>query len=173
MRHSRNPQGRILITVVLFWLWSEPGYAKIEPYISPGVRIGYVFGKGLSFSGKISLGLAFGEEDKPFNFVNLTYGGKYIFSRKSTDWPHDFSYTEFQVGTVNRDLGAYIGGSFGTYNLDRELLTTGLRYTIFSGALLFGSLEMESFTGVCRLYDFGMAGVLPIPLASKHWNLSF
>ncbi len=145
-------------------------------YLSPGIRIGYTFGQGISFSAKLSLGVAFGVDHLRNNFVNVTFGMKRIFIKESTKlWYNPFTYKEVQFGTLRRDLyPIYIGGSVGVYGeVGGVKSIPGIRWSAFSGFLGFGSVEFESFDGNKVLVDAGIVGVYPLLLPYGNWDLSF
>ena len=164
-----------LLTVSISWAGSSE---KLDAglYISPGIRIGYAYGEGLSLSGKLSVGVAFGTETFRNNFVNVTFGMKRIFVKDQAKiWHSPFTYQEVQFGTLQRDfLPVYIGGSVGIYGeIGGVKNTRGLRWSAFSGLLGFASLEFESFDGSTPLADLGFVGVLPLPIGRDNWQLSF
>ena len=156
---------------IIFIMSVQLASAGWTPYVSPGLRMGYVFGHGLSFSTKISLGLAFGEKDDFNNYVNITFGVKEIRSGKQAiTWPKLYKYTEVQFGTLQKELKGYVGGSLGYYNPTNDQPVAGTRWSACYGVFGFGSLEVESFGKDVTLYDLGAVGVLPIPLILLFWN---
>lgn len=154
----------------------ESGRLDAGLYLSPGVRIGYIWGEGISISGKLSLGVAFGDDYSRNNFVNVTFGMKRIFVKdRSKLWYNPYTYKEVQFGTFQRDLlPVYIGGSLGVYGeIGGVKNNSGIRWSAFSGMLGFASFEFESFERNIPLFDVGIVGVFPVPIDRGNWQLSF
>ena len=124
---------------ILLSPWALPAQ-DIIPYISPGFRLGYVFGEGFTYSLEMTAGLVFpdpalpGDLSRPYN---VSFGGGVQVMPTA---PKRFTYVSLQGGlvfggiTVGRILYEYEGNQY-----------SGTRLGVWGGALVLGSWEYYTF----------------------------
>jgi hypothetical protein len=150
----------ILSTIFIPILLSANG-DKI-PYFSPGLRIGWNFKKVITLDAKISLGIAgIGP-----GFCNVTAGARSAMVNFSHSGFDLFYHVDVQMGgggnsLFDRNSSLIYGGGLGI-GFDKD--GTFPCISIFSGMLLFTTVDMfySKFRGFNT--DLGFQGVLPIPL---------
>jgi len=136
----------------------------IIPYLSPGLRIGWNFKHDITLDAKICLGLT----GVGPGFCNVTAGVRgAMFNFSHSDFDNFFHF-DVQMGGVgnflfDRNNSLIYGGGLGI-GFDRNGAFPCM--SIFSGMLLFTTLDM--FYSKSRGFntDLGFQGVLPLPLKS-------
>ncbi|GAB4180075.1 MAG: hypothetical protein Kow00108_16270 [Calditrichia bacterium] len=147
-----------LIFMMLF-SWISGASAESTPYVSPGIKLNYLPGKGISLGAKLSIGVINDE-----TFVNMTLGTQKLLN-KNTDY--SFRFVEVQGGTstpYNKSTSLISGGGLGImiHNSNGQK-SISPKLNLFSGLLMFGEInvyldEQKKLTG-----NIGLEGVVPLP----------
>jgi len=148
--------------------------SKSFPYISPGLRIGWNFGRGLTISPKISFGINtdynLGDDMK---YYNLTIGFKAPLFRKAKYSYETHKFIEFQAGyTPIPENGLFLGGGLGFmfYKDDKKTKFRPMA-TIDFGWLIFLAFDFVFIEKKKISTDFGLLDIFPIPLSK--WESGF
>jgi len=151
----------------IFCLLLVSGFCKSEerplPYISPGLRIGYEFGRGFTFGGKLSLGISTDPE-----YYNVTVGFRGTTSRKPEHSSDDYYFIQVQAGYPKAESweGPFLGSAgvgialFG----DRGAKRIRPIFNFCYGALLYLDTDIIVLGGSKIRLDFGTLASVPIPL---------
>lgn len=150
-----------VVWVFMLWGSSQLMAKEILPYATFGFRLGWDFQCGMSISPRISVGVT--DFDRGV-FINFTSGMR-KFKRPIIDYS-EFSYFDIQAGAVWKELpGIFFGGGVGflvgSSPEDFKLIP---RSTVFTGFLLFPSIDLTFWSKSKISYDAGLEAVLPIPL---------
>ena len=146
---------KIIVIIALLIISMSPNYAQ-NPYISPGVRVSYTFGKGFSMGMEVTVGV-FGEIT-PYHF-SVAFGNNLIFQEKKS-----ISYIAGQGGYSL--FGASIGKA---YLLEKGEKSSGLRLSLYSGlGFVFLSYELMWFPDYHKQFNsLGVCYKLPIILKDE------
>lgn len=162
-------QLKLFTAFSLLWILilSEPIRAQIGlfPYVSPGIRLGYVLGQGFSFSAEVTAGVFGGwdVEEIPWH-ASIALGRKWIPQK-----PKRLNYISFQGGLL------IFGGSYGKiYYKENGISKTGSRFAPYV-SLGYGHLllnyEILSFPSFSNRYkSFGVWGKFPIVLSEEFYS---
>lgn len=145
---------------ILLILSASVGFARIIPYVSPGITIGYNFdNKCFSIIPKVSLGIA-NWEDTPHFYTNITLGWN-LLTRRTPEFNHsNYLFAELQGGSY------IVGGGFGYAFAKVRGENRWKRYRKYSisiGSFLYINAHMvKTENGTNQ--TLGLQAVLPIPL---------
>ncbi len=146
---------------------------KTLKYVSPGLRIGYEFGRGLTIGFKFSFGI---NTDYDFNnsaYYNITFGVKSPLFRKAK-YPYEkYNFIELQAGYAPfTDNLLFLGGGLGfMFYHDNNKTKFRPTATIDSGCLTFAAFDFILLENRKISTDFGFLGIFPIPF--NKWYLGF
>ena len=106
-------------------------------------------------------------------FVNITWGCKYpVFQDAYVTDPHfeKYDYLDLQAAFMHdpsRTMTLYTGGGAGIiFYKENGILKTAPRITVFSGCIIFPTLDILFLPGHIR-WDPGLQIVAPVPLLMK------
>ena len=141
----------IIYTCLFIFLFSPTKAQVFLPYMSPGIRLGYVFGEGFTWSSEITFGVW---NDSSVWFTSVALGYQHIPKN-----PSSFSYIALQGGFIF--FGLSYGGAF--YK-DEGVSQQGRRLSSFVGlGVGFLSYERLQFSSLDVSYQtIGLWGKLPI-----------
>jgi len=149
----------ILITISNTCIASD----KSLKYISPGLRIGWEFGRGLTISLKISLGINTDPDfdDNP-KYYNITLGSKVPLFRKTKYLYEEYDFIELQAGcTPFKHNGLFAGGGLG-FMFYQDNNKTKFRPMVTFDFIFLENKKIST--------DFGFLGIMPFPLnKGKPW----
>lgn len=155
---------RSIFYVLLFIVLVSPSRAQRNwyPYVSPGVRLGYVFSEGFTWSTEITLGLI--NNDEPI-FTSIALGYQIVPNN-----PTSFTYVAVQ-GAI-WFLGLSVGGAF--YE-DKGVLQIGRRISGFGGIVWgFVSYEYLIFPSLSAKYrTLGVWVKFPYPLSEGGFDMTW
>jgi hypothetical protein len=136
-------------------------------YISPGIRIGWAFGHGVSLGFKASMGVL-----HKGSIYNVTIGKKVALNRRTRSRylsyvNCDLQYGHWLIPSSHVYSTALVGGGMGVGLGHTDSGGTIMRphATVFGGNGLFGTADFLLISRSRTDIDFGVAGVLPIPLS--------
>lgn len=136
---------------------------EILPYATIGFRLGWDSHCAMSLSPRFSVGVA--NFDKGI-FINFTAGWR-KFKRPIISFP-EFLYFDIQAGAVvvlKDDYPIFYGAGAGLLvGSNREDFKIMPRSTVFTGLLLYPSIDLTFWSKSKISYDAGIEAVLPIPL---------
>jgi len=153
--------------IVLIISGSSIASDKSFQYVSPGLRIGWNFGRGLTISPKICFGINtdydFGDDTK---YYNLTIGFKAPLFRKAKYNYEEYSFVELQAGcTPFSENSLFLGGGLGfMFYKDDNKTKFRPMVTIDFGLLIFVAFDFIFIEKKKISTDFGFLGIIPIPL---------
>lgn len=130
---------------------------KPIPYVSPGLRVGYEFGKGLTVGLKISLGV-----NAEGNYYNITLGVRAVSRRDLASRKETYSYYQFQAGTPLNGIHGGGGVGFAVSGKDMERRVDPM-FTLSYGMGLYSELDAVRMPERFRC-DLGVLGIIPVPL---------
>jgi hypothetical protein len=142
-------------------LFIAQGIFAIAPnfYFSPGVRLGWSFGGGLTLGAKISFGVYSHDE-----FANITFGGQNLIFAHAQPRFENHAYADIEGGLLVANA-VYGGGGLGCIFYDRKIgLKVAPRVTSFIGYGLFPTLDLLYVRGLGIKSNLGLQGVVPIPI---------
>lgn len=127
--------------------------------MSPGVRLGYVFGEGFSWNTEISIGF-FNEFDAKFYSIGMGH-------QKIRNIPNQFTYFAIQGG---QELGWSVGR---VYYKEDGLRKKGWRISGFGGVAIgfLSSYQLILPSHAIRYHTIGISGKLPVPFALINKNI--
>jgi len=130
---------------------------KPIPYVSPGLRVGYEFGRGLTLGLKISLGFA-----TEGDYFNITLGVRASSKRDPASREETFSYFQFQAGTPLNGIHGGGGVGFAVSGKEMERRVDPM-FTLSYGVGLYSELDVIRMPERFRC-DLGVLGIIPVPL---------
>ena len=145
---------------ILLVLSASFSYARIIPYVSPGITIGYnINNKCLSIIPKLSVGIA-NVEATPHFYSNITFGWN-ILTRRTPEFNYpSYTFIELQGGSYM--FGGGIGIAYvkekGEYRFKRFP-----KYSLSVGGFLYFNAHIVK-TEYGLNHTLGLQAVLPIPL---------
>lgn len=152
-----------LVLIVMLWAVSQSMARDILPYATIGFRVGWDSQCSLSFSPRFSVGVT--DEDKGI-FINITSGWRKF--KRPIIAIRELSFIDIQAGAIAAraaDYPIFFGGGVGfLFGSDREEFKLIPRTTIFSGLLLYPSIDLTFWSKSRISFDAGVEAVLPIPL---------
>jgi len=161
---------RIYVLSLVVFLISNSSIAsdKTLKYISPGLRIGYEFGRGLTIGFKFSFGINI-NTDYDFDnsaYYNITFGVKSPLFRKAKYLYEKYNFIELQAGyTPFSENLLFLGGGLGfMFYQDSNKTRFRPMVTIDSGWLIFAAFDFIFLENKKISTDFGFLGIMPIPL---------
>jgi hypothetical protein len=145
---------------ILLILTASFSLARIIPYVSPGITIGYnMNNKCFSFIPKVSLGIA-NWEATPHFYTNITLGWN-LLTRRSPGFNHsNYLFAEIQGGSY------LFGGGFGyafAKKRGENRWKIYRKHSISIGSFLYLNAHMVK-TETETNQTFGLQAALPIPL---------
>lgn len=159
----------ILTAIILVLGFNFISAQTTDYYISPGVQIGYCFGRGMTWSVEVSVGGSSTFDYPPyFSHLSLSLG-----VQKIADLPTTFPYVNLNTGILA--FGVSLGQSFydsGDENLHK------IRYGFYSG-LFIGFIQYENITNPLNsqsLHGIGLWGKIPIKIPDKkgeNWRVVY
>jgi hypothetical protein len=157
-RRRGRPAGWLLVLLLAVGLDGRAGEKPI-PYVSPGFRVGYEFGEGLTVGLKISLGINTDPE-----YWNVTTGFKALMFRKPRSAWDAYTYCQFQAGFLPWHEPIFAGGGIG-YAVFSEGPGRVVKpmVTLSCGFLLFCEADLVPLPDRLKC-DTGILGVFPVPL---------
>lgn len=142
-------------------------------YFSPGLRIGWDFSGGLTFGGKISVGVLRDADLNNSMFFNVTVGFKAPISGKQKLWYREYNFVQAQFGLLaKRDTGFFIGGGLGMASLKHNPAKRKPMLTLFAGSLIFAETDFIFDRDRLVSTDFGLLAILPIPLTGFDFDFN-
>lgn len=156
---------RILFLIILISI-SQSNNLLSSPifYISPGVRIGWSFGYGVTLAYKISLGVNLDTQlNQNGNYWNITFGYKKRIFKQGSKFLYNHHFFRLEGGFKPNNQNSLFAGAGIGICIFNENIKPMLMTTLDYGALVFASLDMyHSFDTIVQP-DLGMLTVLPIP----------
>ena len=117
-------------------------------------------------SAKFSIGYSFGEDLDYNKYLNYTMGIKRVFfADEEIGWQPAYTFSEIHAGFLRKEVKGFLGASLGSIRSSSNTSVQGKRWSVYYGGFGFASFEVEKFQASDRRYDFGLTGVLPIPLS--------
>jgi hypothetical protein len=158
-----------IFTIILIMSIFPNLMAENHFYFSPGVKFGYIFGKGFTMGLKMSIGI-FHDDG---TFVNITFGGKGSITKKNK---FDYHFIELQAGFPTEiKTNSYLlsGGGLGII-IQNENSNSYIspKLNLFTGFLLFGEMNFYFNNKQKLMTDIGIEGVLPIPFKGLNLGLN-
>lgn len=144
----------------LFWAFLFiSAFGQKYFYVSPGIKLNYIPGKGMAFGIKFSVGRY--ECD---HFYNVTFGA---LGALSPDTDYSYRFLEVQYGApspLQKKASTYAGGGFGIiiHQTKPEKIISP-RLTLFTGIGLFGEINFYQNEKRKFSWEAGGEAVLPIP----------
>jgi hypothetical protein len=129
----------------------------VQPYLSPGIQIGYGFGDGFFMGSQLTLGWVTIEDAwtvSPFN-PGITLGVRKSFGGNKIQ----ISYADIQISAVVAGLGIGIATTRSKATNERIF---GKRVKLWAGGLGLLTYDYSQIPGVQQTHHFGLMGVLPI-----------
>lgn len=153
------------IALILFIFFANiPLFASIIPYISPGIRIGWNIKGKVTLEPKVSFGV-YGVAKKDV-FLDITLGHNVSLGPKRVEPYQKYTYLDLKMGKLadwfGNEKNQYMyGGGLGVVSSSGSLKP---RATLFCGWLVFLTTDFIFIHWDEIHADFGIQGVLPIPL---------
>jgi hypothetical protein len=147
----------LLLTILPITGFDVRAGEKPIPYISPGFRVGYEFGKDLTVGLKISLGV-----NEEGNYYNITLGVRAVSRRDLASRKETYSYCQFQAGTPLNEIHGGGGIGFAVSGKDMERRVDPM-FTLSYGLGLYSELDVIRMPERFRC-DLGVLGIIPVPL---------
>lgn len=135
-------------------------------YVSPGLRIGWDFGRGPTISLKLSLGINTNYNfDDNTKYYNITFGFKAPLFRKAKYNYEDYKFIELQAGfTPFYENLLFLGGGIGfIYYKNGNKTKYHPIITIDCGCFIFAACDFLILEDKKISTDFGFLVVAPIP----------
>ena len=138
-------------------------------YLSPGIRLGWVFGSGPTLGGKLSVGV-----NTDPQYYNLTFGFRVALRKRSKHPPNNYSFVQVQTGyfkmveTEDPFLGG-LGAGFKFFK-DKNKMRMNPMVSLSYGFLFFGELDLAYSPEYKTTFDLGVLGILPIPLRKEDFS---
>jgi hypothetical protein len=156
----------------LFFIIISNSFGQV--YFSPGLRLGWDFGRGATISFKFSLGINFDitKNDDPFQYLNITYGVKQPLFRKTKHSYERYTHLELQGGFW--PIRAFLLGGGTGYIFYKEDTITKRRpiVTVDLGCFVFAAIDVIFLENNETSKDFGFLGVFPIPFYGYDFNFN-
>ena len=153
----RTGQIPFILVLVLSLCSTEMAYSKTDLYISPGIQLGYGFGKGFFWEGQITIGDIFQTDRNAGFFIpGITFGlSRYYLTDQKL-----MRYIDFQIGTLN-GMGGLGFGRMKIKSSGNNEWVKGKRFKLWAGCL--GLVTYDNFTIPNNdiKHSLGIMGVLP------------
>ncbi|MFO7890126.1 MAG: hypothetical protein R6V04_07280 [bacterium] len=143
-------------------------------YVSPGLRIGWDFGRGPTISLKFSFGINtnynttsnFGGNTK---YYNITFGFKAPLFRRAKYHYEEYNFIGLQAGcTPITDNLLFFGGGLGfMFYKNSHKTKFHPMVTVDFGLLIFGAFDLIFLENKRISTDFGFLAVVPIPWVKR------
>jgi len=154
-----------IIGLIILCLTGFPN-ARLVPYISPGVFVGWNFSNSATITFKVSIGIASDISDYSsdnnghFVFANVTLGERKLFNY--SDKQTEYTFTEFETGFWTSHLVSGLGLGTAYYKSD-DKWHIAPKASLFTGDLMF---LRSDFILYKQNLNADVGGIFVIPIGS-------